>query len=98
MNDELNENELESVLGGVPYEYGKDSLNKVKANESLSESELEAVIGGVPYETGKEAAELLKDAKRRIIASDANKDGKLVGEEIENANLGDYIKENSKSI
>ena len=69
-------------------------------NDELNENELESIIGGIPYESAKEMAEKLRDAKNRIIESDINKDGKLVGDEIKNAGLEDYTKinENSKSI
>lgn len=57
---ELNENELEGIVGGLPYEDAvqkqKDFFEKTASNkqQELSENELEGIIGGLPYERAVE--------------------------------------------
>jgi len=57
-NDELSEEMLEDVVGGIPYDYAKQRIETLKEDE-LTEKDLMEYKGGVPY-SEEERESLLK--------------------------------------
>lgn len=60
-NDELNDDDLEFAIGGVPYnvgveyarEHGLNVGDNQRSNDELTEEELEHYLGGVPTGRGR---------------------------------------------
>ncbi|MDD5887987.1 MAG: hypothetical protein PUC82_00675 [bacterium] len=76
---EFNENELENIMGGVPYEYGYDKSSKLvgkTSEDELTLDDMTKVIGGIPYEyaanMASENSELYRDEQITALNQEAN--------------------------